>query len=43
VRLKNYGLEIVEVIDNGIGIPESNYESLGKAYTTDYGAPVIRI
>jgi len=31
VRFKNYGLESLEVIDNGDGISSDNYESIGMA------------
>ncbi|KAK5086451.1 ATP-binding mismatch repair protein [Lithohypha guttulata] len=35
VRLKNYGLDAIEVQDNGIGIAEANYEGLAlKHYTS---------
>lgn len=35
VRFKNYGLDAIEVQDNGTGIAEANYESLGlKHYTS---------
>ncbi|CAG8491776.1 9915_t:CDS:10 [Paraglomus occultum] len=34
VRLKNHGLELIEVIDNGIGIPEQNYEFLALKHHT---------
>lgn len=35
VRFKNYGLDAIEVQDNGTGIAESNYEGLGlKHYTS---------
>jgi DNA mismatch repair ATPase MutL len=30
VRFKDYGLKILEVIDNGSGIALENYESIGK-------------
>jgi len=30
VRFKDYGLKILEVIDNGSGIAPENYESIGK-------------
>ena len=30
VRFKNYGLESLEVIDNGDGISPDNYESIGS-------------
>jgi len=30
VRLKEYGSELVEVIDNGIGVQEENFEGLSK-------------
>jgi DNA mismatch repair protein PMS2 len=30
VRLKEYGSELVEVIDNGIGVEEENFEGLSK-------------
>jgi len=34
VKLKEYGLEQVEVTDNGTGIEESNFGSLGKCFNT---------
>ncbi|CAG8648121.1 4318_t:CDS:10 [Paraglomus brasilianum] len=34
VRLKNHGLELIEVIDNGIGIPGQNYEFLALKHHT---------
>lgn len=35
VRFKNYGLDAIEVQDNGTGIPEANYEGLAlKHYTS---------
>lgn len=30
VRLKEYGSELVEVIDNGTGVQEENFEGLSK-------------
>lgn len=30
VRFKDYGLKVLEVIDNGSGIAPENYESIGK-------------
>ena len=30
VRLKEYGSEFVEVIDNGTGVQEENFEGLSK-------------
>lgn len=30
IRFKNYGLESLEVIDNGDGISPDNYESIGS-------------
>jgi hypothetical protein len=29
VRFKNYGLKSVEIVDNGSGISESDYENIG--------------
>lgn len=29
VRLKNYGLDAIEVVDNGGGISRDNHESIG--------------
>ncbi|KAG7085388.1 hypothetical protein E1B28_002951 [Marasmius oreades] len=34
VRFKNYGLNSVEVIDNGSGIPESDFEDIGRKHHT---------
>lgn len=33
IRFKNYGLASIEVIDNGSGIPEDDYDSIG-AFST---------
>jgi DNA mismatch repair protein PMS2 len=30
VRLKDYGSELVEVIDNGTGVEEENFQALSK-------------
>ena len=30
VRLKEYGSDSIEVVDNGIGVEEKNYEGLSK-------------
>ena len=35
IRFKNYGLDSVEVADNGDGISSENYESIGKNRHTD--------
>ncbi|KAF8968485.1 histidine kinase-like ATPase, partial [Flammula alnicola] len=34
VRFKNYGLASIEVIDNGSGIPEADYDSIGLKHHT---------
>ena len=30
VNLKNYGLDSVQVVDNGSGIDQENFDALGK-------------
>ena len=30
VRLKEYGSELIEVLDNGSGVEESNFQALSK-------------
>ena len=30
IKLKEYGSELVEVVDNGIGVHPSNFEGLSK-------------
>jgi DNA mismatch repair protein PMS2 len=30
VRLKDYGSELVEVVDNGAGVEEENFQALSK-------------
>jgi DNA mismatch repair protein PMS2 len=30
VRMKEYGSELVEVIDNGVGVEEENFQALSK-------------
>ena len=32
VKLKNYGLEQIEVIDNGCGVEEANFQALSLFY-----------
>ena len=32
VRLKNYGADFFEVIDNGIGVEEHNFQALSECY-----------
>jgi DNA mismatch repair protein PMS2 len=32
IRLKEYGSELVEVIDNGAGVVEENFHALSKLY-----------
>ena len=34
VRLKNSGLDAIEIQDNGIGIAETNYENIGMLITS---------
>jgi len=33
VRLKNYGSEMIEVIDNGCGVDEPNFQALSMDIT----------
>jgi len=30
IRMKGYGLDLIEVSDNGKGVKETDFESLGK-------------
>ena len=30
LRLKDYGVDLIEVSDNGCGVEEANFEGLGK-------------
>lgn len=30
LRLKDYGVDLIEVSDNGCGVEEENFEGLGK-------------
>jgi DNA mismatch repair protein PMS2 len=39
VRFKNYGLDSLEVVDNGDGVPPENYETIG---TVPYTTPRLR-
>jgi len=32
VRLKNYGSEVIEVVDNGCGVDESNFQALSMSH-----------
>jgi len=32
IRFKNYGLDLLEVSDNGDGISPDNFQSLGRSY-----------
>lgn len=34
VRLREYGAELIEVADNGCGVPASDYQSLTLKYHT---------
>jgi DNA mismatch repair protein PMS2 len=34
VRLRNYGQTLIEVVDNGVGIREENYESVAVKHAT---------
>ncbi|KNC74613.1 hypothetical protein SARC_12845, partial [Sphaeroforma arctica JP610] len=34
IKLKNYGLEVMEVSDNGLGVAPANYESLTLKHHT---------
>lgn len=36
VRLKNYGLESIEVIDNGVGVEECNFQALSELLVGDF-------
>lgn len=32
IRLKEYGSELIEVVDNGSGVEETNFQALSKLY-----------
>ncbi|EUB64680.1 Mismatch repair endonuclease PMS2 [Echinococcus granulosus] len=34
IRLKNYGSDSIEVVDDGLGIDEADFETLGKSHST---------
>jgi DNA mismatch repair ATPase MutL len=36
VRFKEYGLKSVEVVDNGSGIAEQDYDSIGESCAPSY-------
>lgn len=38
MRFKNYGLDAIEVVDNGDGISRDNYENIGISRPFDLGS-----